>query len=134
MPRHHKQRRSSRACGNALFRSYFCEPLEIRCLLAGDPVLVLIESIGDDEVTAMENGGYLWENPGETPFNPHHNGSPAPSTSDGDDANTLPGDYFGWNFLTNGARFTPDATVFGHGSAITRYVLEAPLPKPCAST
>ena len=73
-----------------------CEPLEPRRPLdASDPVLVLVESISDDLVDAVIP--YLWENPNETYFDPHVNGTPGPDNED-DDENGYPDDYYGWNF------------------------------------
>ena len=110
--------RVSRHVARSIFAN--CEPLEVRRLLDGDPVIVLTEPVADSLASALED--YLWNNLQEEPFDPPITGTP--DTMDGGDSNTLPGDRHGWNFATDSANFTPDTTLNAHGTAVSSYVLE----------
>jgi hypothetical protein len=110
--------------------TYSCEPLEQRVLLdASDAVLVLIEPVQElgDIHTLPSVEPYLWHNPLENAWDPYGwNNSPTPSWAnlEDHDGNNLPGDYFGWNFVTNTPNFI-FATEHNaaHGKIVTDNVL-----------
>lgn len=104
-----------------------CEPLEARCLLAGEPVLVLVEQVlriqNPDTIARVEPG--VLNTTAEVEWNlSQYAASPPPWQGLSDaDGNSYAGDAYGWNFLTNSPNFLTDIDDQmghnGHGRAVT---------------
>lgn len=87
--------------GFAVFRQ-FCEPLERRVLLSGDPVIVLTEAFSlttFEHVNSSTVRPWLWENPQEYLWDLDQGDW---NTTDGD-GNGYPDEAYGWNFSGGGS-------------------------------
>lgn len=108
-------------------RRHLCEPLEQRRLLAGEPVLVLVEQVlriqNPDTVARVEP--WVLNTTAEVEWNlSQYAASPPPWQGPSDaDGNGYAGDAYGWNFLTNSPNFLTDIDDQmghnGHGRAVT---------------
>src|SRR5688572_23576394 len=107
--------------------AHFCESLERRVLLVGDPVVVLTEPFSlttFSNITSQTVQPRLWNNPQEFPWDLDLGNW---NMTDGD-GNGYPDDAYGWNFR-DGPGGSPNiirnGPAGGHGAAIMGKVLHA---------
>lgn len=109
--------------------AHFCEPLENRALLTGDPVIVLTEHISlvalPTIIDSTTVSPWLWNNPGEYAYDLDE-GDWDPE--DDGDMNGYPGDVYGWNFNNDSPNIVNNVNGSAGGSAaVLAWADESPL-------
>lgn len=111
---------------------HYCEPLEPRRLLTGDPVVVFTEPVslntitnGDVPVTSATVRPRLWDASDEFDWEiEDHAQVPGPWMYLGDeDGNGYAGDAYGWNFFSGSPNIIDNSN--GHGAYIMQAALSA---------